>query len=47
MVLGLLDSLQDLVGNLHGHATEVRDKMRTLRVTSKTAFVAFLRRFSA
>lgn len=36
MVLGADQGLQDLVGRLHGHTTEIRHQMCTMRVTSKT-----------
>jgi hypothetical protein len=38
MVLRSNESFQDLVGRFHGHATEVRDKVGTLSMASKTTF---------
>jgi hypothetical protein len=38
MIFGLLDSLQDLVGDLHRHTAEIGYEMSTLSVTRKTTF---------
>lgn len=42
MVLGADQGLQDLVGCLHRHTTEIRHQMCTMRVTSKTTLCAKL-----
>lgn len=38
-----VDILQQLIGDLHGHLTEIRDQMSTIGVTGDVAFRAFPR----
>jgi hypothetical protein len=38
MILGPDDGFQDLVGSLHGHATEIRNQMCTMSMASETTF---------
>lgn len=43
MMFGSLNSLQNLIGNDHGHAAEVRNQMLTMCVASETTLRTFLR----